>query len=238
MGALIQTKGTQFLALFFSNRFNATNLPVMRTLAGGSLKNNFAFGKSLLDISDAFVGMWAADGSDVLYPTATVTTVTQSAAGSSTLTFTSALPAFVQNGMAIDDESAPKAIPRGTNMQLNSSTQVTLSAPLKLSVNAGDAIVFSDKNHPNLKRRWRHYLQNDLLAENHSAIQSAIYDALSDDPGCTYITFQSIESASQKVLTATEFDLKNGKLDTTTKHRQVVLLTSRTTAQDPVDTQT
>jgi hypothetical protein len=231
MGALIQTKGTRFLANFFNSRFSVANMPTMRAFSGGSLVNDFAYGSSLLDISDKYVGQWAADHSDILYPTATVSTVNAAVAGSTTLTFTSALPGFAVNGMAIADQSTPKAIQKGTTITINSTTQVTLSLPLSQPVVAGDAIVFSDPNHPNLGKRWRHYLKNDLISDSHSAIQSAIFDALSD-PSVTYISFQAIESDSQKVLSAIEYELTGGHIDKTKKFKQVVLLTPRTTAPD------
>ena len=132
------------------------NMPIMRAFNGGSLVNDFAYGNSLLDISDKYVGMWAADHSDVLYPTATVMTVNAAATGSSILTFASALPAFAVNGMAIADRDTPKAIQKGTTVTINSTTQVTLSLPLTKALAANEAIVFSDPNHPNLGKRWRH----------------------------------------------------------------------------------
>ena len=76
-----------------------------------------------------------------------------------------------------------------------------------------------------------------MVAESHSAIQSAIYEALIDT---TYkrVLFQAIESDFQKVLRATELELgAGGKLDPNTKYKQIVLLTPRTTAPDPIDPQ-
>ena len=40
MGALIQTKGTRFLANFFNSKFSVANMPIMRAFNGGSLVND------------------------------------------------------------------------------------------------------------------------------------------------------------------------------------------------------
>jgi hypothetical protein len=250
MGALIQTKGTQLLAGFFNGRFSKANLPVMRGIGGGSLINDFGFRSSLLDISDAYLGQWT-DGSDVLYPTTTVTSGVTGAKTTTTLNFTNPLPNTpqVQVGMAIDDDwpitPPSKAIPNGTTVNAIDATRkiVTISKPLVKDITLGPPIVpivFSDTNHPNLWKRWRYYLKNDLFAQNHSAIQTAIYEALVDDGprGYQCVTFQAIEAPTQSVLCATEFGLTGGKIDPTLKFKQIVLLTARTTANAPIDPQT
>jgi hypothetical protein len=247
MGALIQTKGTQALARFFNTRFGnspatatQTNLDFMRSISG--LSDSFASGDPLWKISDAFLGKWSIDGSDVLYPTTTVITVTATASGSSTLTFTAALPTSVIVGMAIDDDSpgtTSNAIRNRTTVStINTArTSLTISQPLTSALVAGVPIVFSNANHPNLWKRWRHYLRVDMLPATHSAIQSTIYEALLDN-NFKYIEFQALESDAQKVLQATEYDLATtGQLDFNQKKKQIVLLTARTTAPHPIDRQ-
>jgi hypothetical protein len=215
----------------------------MRGISG--LKEAFAT-DLLWKISDKFLGQWA-DGSDVLYPTTTITTVNAAAVGSTTLAFGSALPASVVQGMAIDDDapgSTSTAIRNRTTVNSIAanrlSLQITSPVPggLKTALVAGCPIVFSDSNHPNLWKRWRHYLKVDMLPETHSAIAAAISEALWDT-SFKYIDFQAVESDSQKALHATEFDLlPSGQLNFANgKKKQVVLLTARTTAPDPIDKQ-
>ena len=96
MGALIQTKGTQWLARFFNQRFDAGSIATTRAvqnLIGGtatSLKVAFAAAfdsTPLLTISDAFIAQYASanptwynNGRDALYPSTTL--IAQAVAGS------------------------------------------------------------------------------------------------------------------------------------------------------------
>lgn len=91
MGALIQTKGTQYLANFFNQRFTnpavGGNLYDLRNLGG--LESDFSkpFGvSSLFYLSEKYRGKWV-DGSDVLYPTCSVTGVTSVVGHPDELTF-------------------------------------------------------------------------------------------------------------------------------------------------------
>jgi hypothetical protein len=236
MGALIQTKGTQFLSSFFTSRFSGANLTTLRGMT--DVVDTFGTnsgGTSLSDMTQAFQGMWT-DGSDILFPSTTLNTVNAAATGTNKLTFSKNLPASVQAGMSIEDV-ASSAIPRNTKVQsVDSATQLTLTQPLQAALPANTQIVFSDKDHPNLWKRWKHYLKRDLAAENHTAIQTAIYDALLD-PSYKGMTFQAVESLTQQVLHSTEFQVAGGKLDPSTKYKQLVLLTARTTAPDKIDRQ-
>jgi hypothetical protein len=243
MGSLIQTKGTQRLAKLFNQRFDVTNLPKMRNIGGLTT----AFGtnadsRSLLSISDQFINTWT-DGSDALYPSATVATV-QAAAGVNTLRFSSQLPAFVQNGMDIHDQSNPgqNYIPKNTTI---SNLANTAAGPWSFTTNnhvtvaAGDKIVFSPAAHPNLVKRWRYYLANDLEPGNHSIIQNSIFSAL-NDKSHTHIRFATVEDTAQRVLAERAFNTKGADddtVDTTKQHMQIILLTKLTTATDPLDPQ-
>lgn len=236
MGALIQTKGTQFLAGFFTARFSGANLVTLQ--ANTDLIDSFGTGSSLFDITKAFQNLWT-DGSDILFPTTTLSTVLAAASGATQLTFSKSLPASVVVGLPIEEDLAgsPRVIPKGTTVKsIDSATQLTLTQATVAALPAATPIVFSDKDHPNLWKRWRHYLKQDMVPANHSAIQSAIYITLLD---ASYkgMTFQAIESSTQHVLHTTEFPVKAGKLDPANKYRQVVLLTARTTAPDKIDRQ-
>jgi hypothetical protein len=243
MGALIETKGTQRLARLFNERFNATNLPILRGIAGLTTAfGSNADSRSLLAISDQFRNKWT-DGSDALYPSATVTTV-QAAAGVTTLAFSSQLPAFVHNGMHIHDETHPAQnhIPKNTsisNLANSAGGPWTVTTSNNVTVSQGDTIVFSYAAHPNLVKRWRHYLANDLEPGNHSQIQTAIYTAL-NDPSYIHIRFTTVEDVAQKVFTPRAFNTTNSNddaVDPTRQHMQIILLTKVTTAPDPLDPQ-
>lgn len=243
MGALIETKGTQRLARLFNERFNEANINIMRAIPGLTV----AFGsntdaRSLLSISDQFRNSWT-DGSDALYPSATVTSV-QAAAAVRTLTFASRLPAFIQNGMSIHDETHPgqNFIPRHTtisNLSNPAGGPWTFDTSNQVTVNAGDTIVFSYPGHPNLIKRWRYYLTNDLSPANHTAIQSNVFTAL-NDPSYTKIHFSAVEDTAQRVLAQRAFDTTNNNddnIDPTHQHMHIVLFTQATTATDPLDPQ-
>ncbi len=101
MGSLIQTKGTQRLANLFNSRFSNLNTAGKWTSTNAVPKTftgtlSDAFDKDALDllkISDSFIAqnasaganLWPADGNDILYPSATMTTT--AASSSTTLLF-------------------------------------------------------------------------------------------------------------------------------------------------------
>jgi hypothetical protein len=94
MGTLIQTKGTQRLARTLNNRFDESNagLSAARTFVSAASNLITAFNDTtlnLLQISDRFIfqnstaaATWPADGSDVLYPSTTMTSTSASASTS------------------------------------------------------------------------------------------------------------------------------------------------------------
>jgi hypothetical protein len=244
MGMLILTKGTQFFATFLNGRFNSTNLPTLRTMGsvvtdfqGSQLPSSLGF-TSLLTICENHWGGWA-DGGDVFYPTATVTTV-QAANNTTTLTFSGALPTWVTTAnptAALWDQTTPAAIPTGTTiLTVNSSTNITLSNPVT-HVGANDTIVFSDPRHPNLIKRWKYYLRSELSSTSHAKIQNAIAQALLTT-SYTSVNFQTIEDTAQKVVVSTEFGLRgNGNIDQNNKILNIVLLTPATQSSVPIDSQ-
>jgi hypothetical protein len=241
MGSLIETKGTQRLArLFNSERFDSTNIVTMRGIVGLTT----AFGsnsdqRSLLSISDQFRNKWTG-GADALYPSATVTTV-QAVIAANRLTFTQRLPTFVQNGMSIHNETQP-GIPRHTtisNLQNTAGGPWTVDTNNPVTASAGDTIVFSYAPHPNLIKRWRYYLQNELDPANHSLIQNAIFTAL-NDPSYTHIRFTVLEDATQRVISQRAYNTNNptdDNIDPQHQHMHIILLTKATNAPDPLDPQ-
>src|SRR5437764_615964 len=124
MGTLIQTKGTQRLARTLNNRFDESNagLSAARTFVSAASNLITAFNDTtlnLLQISDRFIfqnataaASWPADGSDVLYPSTTMTS-TSASASTSTLNFTlpAGLTAF-PTGFAIATGSAVCSLDR------------------------------------------------------------------------------------------------------------------------------
>ena len=116
-------------------------------------------------------------------------------------------------------------------------TTVTFSSPV--TAQANDLISFCPVKHQNLIKRWRYYLRNELDASNHTNIQKAILTALTDT-SVTSVTFQAFEDTAQRVLVETILattDADDDNLDPTHKSLSIALLTVRTNAPDPIDTQ-
>ncbi len=267
MGGLIQTKGTQRLANFLNKqRFDAGSIGRTRTLENNivgvrvRLRDAFALALDntpLLTISDAFIAQnagstWYANGRDALYPATTL--IAQATPNPNQITFSNPAPGWPNSiplGVASPTITAANlehgkgpAIQRGITVAAvtaiaGNQTTVTFSNSVAGCV-AGDRISFSNVNHKNLVRRWRHYLAFDLTPANHSRIQSAVLSALFDT-SVSYVTFQTIEDVAQTVLVNTEYpttgDPDDSNLDTANKYISVALITSRTSAPDPLDPQ-
>lgn len=267
MGGLINTKGTQRLANLFNSRFSNLNTAGKWT-STGTVPNTFkgtlndAFDKNafdLLRISDSFIAqnataganLWPADGNDILYPSATMTTT---AASNNTLlsfnfpTGINALPAgsMIVNGASVISLDKRGSIPKDTTVA--AAPVVTAGAPgnpstlaITLSQNAnnvknGERICFITGTHQRLVRRWRWYLSHDLKPENDNALQNAISAAL-DDSDFQSITFQAVED-TQRVVTSIEQQLDANNIAFINQFiLHVVLLTQQTTAPDPLDPQ-
>jgi hypothetical protein len=268
MGGLIQTKGTQRLANFLNKqRFDAGSIGRTRTLenniGGVRVRLRDAFASTLdntplLTISDAFIAQnagatWFANGRDALYPATTLVAVATPAANQITFNNPAAgWPNSIPVGGASPTITAANLeqgkgalIQRGTTVTAvaaagGNQTTVTFSNPVG-GCAANDRISFSNINHKNLVRRWRHYIALDLTPANHSRIQSAVLSALFDT-SVSYVTFQTIEDVTQTVLVNTEYnttagDPEDSSLDIATKYISVALITSRTSAPDPLDPQ-
>jgi hypothetical protein len=243
MGMLIQTKGTLYLASFFNNRIALIKSGTTSTLIETTLAASYG-STPLYYISEALVGHWPVDGSDVFYPTTTVATVQALAAGGNSLSFTGALPASVVSGQAIWDQDRPGAIPAGATIGAPVFTAGVTAVPLLTSTNAniaaGNTIVFSNPSHPNLIKRWKYYLQYELSYQNHLAIQAAINQGVNDS-SITQINFQSVESQTQSVSSSVEYQPTNTttfpSLNKTQKYLNIVLETPLTKAPDPQDPQ-
>lgn len=256
MGALIQTKGTQYLASFFNQRFGnpATGgtLPTLRgvSMGGVSLATDFSkpFGvSSLFYLSEKYRGQWG-DGSDVFYPACSITGVTSVAGNLSQLAFPGNIPTFITSAinagaptLLVYNESRPGIINAGITVQAAvNATTIRLSGNINNTnspVQATDWLVFIDSNQANLLKRWKYFLQYDLLNHNHSEIQAAIHQVLVDTT-FIYATFQTIESASQTVSRAIEFDASaSGFASLGNKYMHAVLQTPRTTSPTPLDPQ-
>ena len=263
MGALIQTKGTQRLAKLFNDRFDAGSMPSTRGVAGtfsGSpinLRDSFRnVSLDLLAISDLFIAQnavaasWTPDGNDFLYPSATLR-ATNATGSTNTLSF--ALPSgfanipagsYVTVGSAVSSLDARKTIPKGTvagapTAPVGGVFNVPLldknGAPVNVSITNQERICFNKGKHEQLVRRWRWYLRNDLLPENHAAMRRAISNAL-DDPAFRRITFQTIED-KQRVVAIAETQLDGNLEFDDVYHMRIILMTQQTTAPDPLDPQ-
>jgi hypothetical protein len=256
MGGLIQTKGTQRLSHLFNNRFDTGSIGQTRAVvnaSGTSLKGAFASLPDLRSISDNFIAQYASNNwvpnvRDVLYPAATLIAVTVApgaAAGTTYVTFNDPNPGWpplIANGISAADLDHPVGVPKGATVTAvvhgnpaAGQTRVTFNAVVTAQV--GDRISFCPVKHQNLVKRWRYYLGNELVASNHTAIQSAALTALTD-LSVTLVGFQAIESSTQTVFVETIFATTNAdddNLDPTHKSLFVALMTARTNAPDPVD---
>ena len=125
-------------------------------------------------------------------------------------------------------------------MVASSATQTTVTFSANVTAVASHRISFTNVNHQNLLRRWRWYLLKDLQPSNHSLIQSAVLNALTDT-SVNAVIFQTVEDTAQKVLVNTEYlttgDADDSNLVIGTKYISVTLITPRTTAPDPLDKQ-
>lgn len=250
MGALIQTKGTQRLAKLFNNRFNATNIITMRTVAStvNNLKSAFRdVSLDLLKISDQFiaqnavVGTWTADLEDILYPSTTLRV--SSIVATDKLAFT--LPAGfaastvkIAAGWAACSFERRKSIPRGTTVfgtPVLSGNILTVTFTGAVTAMVTERISFAKGKHERLVRRWRWYLENDLLPENGDSIRRAISIALEDDD-FKQINFQTIED-TQRVLAIAQQLVDNSDELGDQFEMDILLMTQSTTAIDRLDPQ-
>ena len=263
MGSLINTKGTQRLANLFNSRFLSLTAAGKWTSTGAVPKTfmgtlNDAFDKNafdLLKISDSFIAqnasaaanLWPADGNDILYPGATMTTT----AASTTTALSFNLPAginalaggsMIKNGAYVISLDKRGSIQKDTTVAGNPVVTVgspsTLAVTLSQSANVanGERISFITGTHQRLVRRWRWYLSHDLKPENDSAIKNAISQAL-DDSDFQSITFQAIED-TQRVATSIEQQLDPVTFNFINSFiLHIVLLTQQTTAPDLLDPQ-
>jgi hypothetical protein len=262
MGALINTKGTQRLANLFNSRFSNlntagkwTSIGAVPKTFGGTLSDAFdKNGFDLLKISDSFIAqnasaaanLWPADGNDILYPSATMTTT--AASNNTSLSFN--LPAginalsagsMITNGASVISLDKRGSIQKDTTVAAPPAVTVgnpsTLAVTLSQNANnvkIGERICFITGTHQRLVRRWRWYLSHDLKPENDSAVQNAISTAF-DDADFQSITFQAIED-TQRVVTRIEQQLDANNVAFINQFiLYVVLLTQQTTAPDPLD---
>jgi hypothetical protein len=262
MGALIQTKGTQRLANNFNSRFSnlatagswTSTGAVPKTFAGSL---NDAFDKNafdLLKISDSFIaqnatgGSWPADGNDVLYPSATMTTTAVSNNAVLLFNLPAGINALAPGSMITNGASAISLDKRGSIQNGTTviaapvvaagaggvfNVTVTLSQNVN-NVSKGERINFSTGSNQRLVRRWRWYLSHDLKPENDNAIQNAISAAL-DDSDFKSIIFQTLED-TQRVVTSTEQQLDANNLAFINQFiLHVILMTQKTTAPDTLD---
>jgi len=104
--------------------------------------------------------------------------------------------------------------------------------------------------HPNLLRRWRYFLKNELLTnapDNHEALRAALCEGLfgtnfHGDP-YTAIKFDCVEGGSQMVLASDEYllnkndnaDDNDAVLDRSNPYLKIVLVTPPTQAAGPRD---
>jgi len=250
MGGLIQTKGTQRLARLFNNRFDINSIGQTRAVKNSSgtlLQVAFATLPNLLTISDTFIAQnagtpWIPNVRDALYPAATLVAVTVAARDITFNDPAAGWPTLIANNISAADLDHTGGIPKGatvTNVARGNpsagQTKVTFNAPVTARV--GDRISFCPVRHQNLVRRWRYYLGNELVASNHSGIQSAVLTALTDS-SVTSVSFQAIESSTQAVFVETILattDAEDDHLDPTHKRLFIALMTARTNAPDPVD---
>jgi hypothetical protein len=258
MGSLIQTKGTQRLTHLFNNRFDKGSIGTTQAVtnsSGATLQAAFATLPDLLTISDNFIAQyasadvtWVPKRRDVLYPSATLVAV---AVAGASITFTDPVPPWpplIANSISAADLDRPGGVPKGAtvnnvahNNPVAGQTTVTFAVPAGSAINAqvGDRISFCPLKHQNLVRRWRHYLANELLGFNHSAIQGAVLNALTP-PAVTSVTFQAIEDTVQAVRIETipgTTDDEDSNIDPTRKSLFISLMTARTNAPDPIDSQ-
>jgi hypothetical protein len=248
MGGLIQTKGTQYLANFFNTLFSGANLATTLRGAGfASLVSDFSKPyavSSLYFLSEKYRGKWT-DSSDVFYPACSITGFASVGGSLNQLTIAN-VPAFITNTInaglvtlvvycetrALNSTNTPIRVTGMAN-----ATTVQLATPVGTAVQNTEPLVFIDINQANLLRRWKYYLQYDLLDKNHSEIQAAIHQVLAD-PSFDHAIFQVIESTSQSVDRAIEFDATaSGFASLGVKYMQVVLQTARTTSPTPLDPQ-
>jgi hypothetical protein len=142
MGALIQTKGTQLLATFFSSQFDAgatapVNLNYLRAAAG----LNFQTSPSLYRLSESNLTTGPAS-MPLFYPFPSVPLSANVASGSSTLTF-NAVPQWVTAGIYVVADDSANAIQAGTKVQaVASNTAVTITLPTQNAIPAGKAVTF------------------------------------------------------------------------------------------------
>jgi hypothetical protein len=258
MGALIQTKGTQRLAKLFNDRFDAGSMNPTRGVASTSRTLRAAFSDGSLDlltISDLFIAQnavattWPADGNDLLYPSATMSTTNPTGgAATNTLNFAlgglTAIPSIIAAGAAVCSLDARKTIPKGTVVGAVSAIaggnfNITLvdknAAAVNVTVTNLERISFAKGNHQQLVRRWRWYLRFDLAPENHVAIRRAVSSAL-EDSDFKKITFQTVED-TQRVLAQPERQLNNNLEFDDAFIMHIILMTQQTTAPDPLDPQ-
>jgi hypothetical protein len=261
MGGLIQTKGTQRLLNLFNNLFDKNTLGTMRTgpatnSKGLSVLSAFPDSSNdLLGISDAFIAQyatapatWPSDkpATDLFYPSATMV-LSSAVNNATTLTFNTAatlttIPAYIAQNASVTSLDSRAGIPRGTIVSNNPSAPAaaggsfTVTVSNKVTLRQGERITFNSQKHPQLVRRWRWYLNYDLLDQNHSEIRRAISRALSDAT-FTSVKFHTIED-TQRVVTTVQQQLDvNNEFDDTSFHMHILLMTQRTTSTDDLDPQ-
>lgn len=252
MGALIQTKGTQKLARWLNDRFDANSIDVLRNTrtSASPLSEAFRNGDKLLKISDDFIAQnatnatttWPADGNDILYPSATLIPTNT---GNNLTKLQFSLPnATKRPDLVAIGNSVSNLTVRGNTQTGTTITGITGSVPnfsvdVSPAVKIGSAnemVSFSKGKHERLVRRWRWYLQRDLKAENNTIIREAIFAAL-DDKSFKRIIFQTVEDVQRVIVTTRQ------KLNDATEElddeiiMSILLLTQSTTAPEKVDPQ-
>jgi hypothetical protein len=247
MGALIQTKGTQRLVKLFNDRFSSLNATrAWKNKMGAAVPNAFRSG-TLCQISDAFIAdnadpaNWPIDMNDLFYPSATLAVVS---GANDTLIFKppGTQPTAIAQGAAVACINKPNRIEKKTKVKsavLNAGIlTVTLTKQILSNPAAGELISFATKkgNHERLVRRWRWYLQNDLVPQNNDAIRQAISTALDNDDFYVSVLFQTVEDI-QKVIAAPQSKLDNDDESTDDLVMSILLMTQETTAPDKLDPQ-
>src|ERR1700752_4192280 len=128
------------------------------------------------------------DNSDVFYPACSIKGFASVGGHLDQLTLAN-VPTFITNTInagavtlvvycetrALNSANTPIRVTGMAN-----ATTVQLATPVNNAVLITEPLVFIDANQANLLRRWKYFLQHDLLDQNHGVIQAAIHQLLAD----------------------------------------------------------
>ena len=266
MGSLIQTKGTQRLARWLNNRFDAsaTGMSVTKGASSsrgpGTILANFdpANVLSLSVISENFIAQyagagWPTDWNDLLYPSATMIPTNPSTPATpttSTLQFAlpgAAIPTLIAPGATVSNLTARLKIPSGTVVGTvtpnvpPTTFRVTLVdkrvLPNPVAVPVGASDLISFAKGKH-ERLVRRWRWY-LKVDLKLENDVAIRNAIFtalSDDSFKRINFQTVED-KQKVLVTTQQKLNNNDELDDEFHMYILLLTESTTAPEQLDPQ-